>query len=129
MSISYYTGAKLQIDKLDLDIKCVGCGGQKGLDLIRPYIPRRVMKKDTYVVQCPCCNLLQACPMPDAVELTRFYEHQYREAGTTGFSEPTITNRHSSQAEYIARVVSKLEKRPNRILEVGAGFGQLLSLF
>jgi len=135
MSINYYTGQKLSVNEINLDVDCVGCA-HKGLDVVRPYIPMVMLQRNTYVAMCPQCHLLQACPMPDVSMLTELYAKSYREGGTTGYDEPEITNRHDSQAKYIIPFIHSSGERDGtsgksnvnkNILDIGAGFGQLLS--
>lgn len=125
MKINYYTGAMLNVRDLPVDSNCIGCD-HKGLDPIRPFRLNKWGKQ--FVVQCPNCLLLQVSPVPSESELNQFYVREYRKEGTAGYSEPNFTSRHLSQAHYIVDQLNLMGKVPLKILDVGAGFGQLLNI-
>jgi SAM-dependent methyltransferase len=113
--------------KTGIDFRCVVCGGQD-LRCTRSYRPRRGFFRHTSVGECRSCGLLQAVPMPSLDDLNRFYESEYRvgEApeASSPYEDPEDCNyRTLSQLE----LIRDLQIKPASIVEVGCGFGLLLS--
>lgn len=116
--------------------RCLVCDGPPGKP-IRPYRCHtrhgRAVFGDAWLARCDGCSLVQAMPAPVPEALRRYYEADYRRRGYAGsdvadpdaFPKDNLFyfNRGESIAELVA---SHLDDPPQRILDVGAGYGHVL---
>jgi 2-polyprenyl-3-methyl-5-hydroxy-6-metoxy-1,4-benzoquinol methylase len=113
--------------QLKLKSACVVCGG-RCFQFVRAYRPRLGLFSESSVARCSSCDLQQVVPMPTIDQLDTYYQTQYRPVSVEGSSSPyedthDLNFRTSSQAEYIRT----LGISPNSIVDVGCGFGLLLT--
>jgi len=106
---------------------CVLCG-EKRLNFVRAYRPRRGLFSDSSVARCSKCDLQQVVPMPTMDQLDNYYRTEYRPASVESGCSPyedcqDVNFRTISQAEYI----KNFGIQPNSIVDVGCGFGLLLA--
>jgi 2-polyprenyl-3-methyl-5-hydroxy-6-metoxy-1,4-benzoquinol methylase len=105
--------------------KCILCG-ENSFNPVRRYKRQSGIFRNTMVVQCEDCSLLQAHPVPSEKDLFKFYVNEYREPGAIGFSESDLPIRQESQVSFIKSELEKLKFTPLNILDIGAGHGQLI---
>jgi 2-polyprenyl-3-methyl-5-hydroxy-6-metoxy-1,4-benzoquinol methylase len=110
-----------------LKLSCVACGGTP-LERERAYRPRRGIFSRSSVARCTKCDLLQVVPMPTADQLDAYYRNDYRPRSNDRELSPyedanDVNFRTLSQAE----LIRGLGLDPKSIVDVGCGFGLLLS--
>lgn len=105
---------------------CVLCGHQN-IHIIRRYNRQLGIFRKAFVGQCSACALVQTTPLPTAEQLYTYYAESYRSQGAIGHTERQRTVRQQSQTAFIQDNLKNRSFSPKRVLDIGAGHGQLLS--
>ncbi|MCP4638907.1 MAG: class I SAM-dependent methyltransferase [bacterium] len=115
---SFYTtmAHPFEIEHLE-DVDCNLCGSDQ-FSVIGEELSFRIR-------QCSDCGLVYVNPQPAADELPKFYADMYPDD-----DEATVASRSLGAVEkHLSALVQRLRPTPCRLLEVGCGYGELLSRF